>query len=95
MRNWLAEVDPRFVGEVFLTSVDHDGLQRGPCYELLDELRDVTELPIIYSGGIESHNSAKAVLSRPQVSGIAIGAAFHYRRLSPTNLRSDLHGSRH
>lgn len=88
--DWLAQIDPKFVGEIFVTAVDKDGLRRGPDISLLDRIESVTELPVLYSGGIESTKSAFDVLSRDHVSGIAVGAAFHYQSLVPTRLRQEL-----
>ena len=77
---WIESLESRGVGEVFVTSVDQDGTNRGPDLELAKKIRELTDLPVIYSGGIRDEGDALAI-AKIGLDGIAIASSLHYGRL--------------
>ncbi len=81
INEWIPEMESLGVGEVFVTSVDNDGTRRGPDLELCETIRNLTEIPIVYSGGIRNTEDIYQV-AKIGIDGVAIGAALHYGELS-------------
>jgi cyclase len=78
---WIPKLESLGVGEVFVTSVDRDGTSRGPDLELCERIRNLTEIPVIYSGGIRDAEDIYQIADIG-IDGVAIGAALHYGKLS-------------
>lgn len=90
IRDWVSSLSAEWVGEVLLTSVDNDGLLKGPDNHLLEEVAAISPVPIIYSGGIADRSQALQVLSHDAVTALAIGAAGHYGRLGPREIKNSM-----
>lgn len=90
VKDWISRLSPDSVGEVLVTSVDSDGLMRGPDLNLLSTVCGVSSIPIIYSGGVANGNQASSVLSFEEVSAVAIGSSFHYSRTQASRLKQEL-----
>lgn len=78
---WIPKMESLGVGEVFVTSVDKDGTSRGPDLELCERIRNLTEIPVIYSGGVRDADDIYKV-AHIGIDGVAIGAALHYGKLN-------------
>ncbi|CAN2169687.1 HisF Imidazoleglycerol-phosphate synthase [Candidatus Nanopelagicaceae bacterium] len=87
--NWIESLESIGVGEVIVTSVDQDGTNRGPDLDLCGRIRDLTDLPVIYSGGIRDHEDALAI-AKIGLDGIAIASSLHYGRLNINELKKEL-----
>ena len=89
VKNWIPNLDLLGAGELFLTSVDRDGTNEGPDFELCKISRDLTQLPIIYSGGIRNSEDIYQ-LYKIGLDGCAVGSALHYDRLKISEIKSNL-----
>lgn len=64
------------VGEIILTSIDKDGTNKGADKRLLEHILQFTNVPVLYSGGIQSIQEAEAINSRYiELSGVCINSA--------------------
>lgn len=90
VENWASSWCDGAVGEVLVTSVDMDGSRRGPDLQLLRRLSVIGDVQFVYSGGILSGEQCSVVLEQENVSGVAIGAAFHFGDLAPNSLKITL-----
>jgi cyclase len=83
---WVHEGVTRGAGEVLVTSVDRDGTRKGFDIELMKQVSEVTDVPLIASGGYGSpeHEDELLICSRA-VTGIAIASVFHFDALDPEN----------
>lgn len=86
--NWIASLDSNFVGEILITSVDQDGTRRGPDLDLIEVTAGLTDIPILYSGGISTHNQVSQILDKPHLAGVALGAGIHYGNLDVKKIKS-------
>jgi cyclase len=83
---WVQEGVTRGAGEVLVTSVDRDGTRKGFDIELMKQVSEVTDVPLIASGGYGSPNHIEVLTSAcPQVA-VAIADALHFDRLNLTAL---------
>ena len=93
INTWLSKLKRDEVGEILITSIDQDGTKLGPDLDLIDFVTNSTNIPIVYSGGVDSIESAAKVLHMGGVSGVAIGAAFHDLSIYPISLKKFLKDS--
>ncbi len=75
---WAKELEDRGVSEIFITSVDKDGLGEGFDIELLNILDKNINIPYIVSGGYGNTNHLHEIKHLQKLSGISIGSALHY-----------------
>jgi len=64
------------VGYILFTNVDVEGLLKGINVEIIKELIEKTDIPIIYSGGITTLEDIKA-LKELGIYGVVVGSALY------------------
>ena len=79
--NWIEEVQERGAGEILLTSIDQDGTCQGPDNELISESIKYVSIPLVVSGGFSTEKDIRQTFLNDSIGGIAIGTAFHKRKL--------------
>ena len=94
LANWVKEIEDRGAGEIMITSIDQEGTLNGFDIELLNFIKDISNLPIICSGGIGSLNDIKDVFSNGS-QAVAIASALHYEKISLKEIRRELLASNH
>ena len=72
----IKEISALGVGEIIINSVDRDGTLTGPDLNLVDNISNLVDIPLVYNGGISSVSDIKNV-SNFEVSVLA-GAFFVY-----------------
>ena len=85
--DWIKEVQERGVGELSITSVNHEGYGKGMNLKLLDEIYDILNVPLIYHGGVGSLSDAYNALKYDKVNAISISSSFHYHEVSKKNYK--------
>jgi len=78
------------VGEIMLTSIDHDGLMTGGDIELIKKINSICKIPIIYSGGISNADQIIKMNSFSSIDAYAIGSSVHYGLETFTSIKTDL-----
>lgn len=68
------------VGELMLNSVDKDGTWEGYDYEILSQILNAVEIPIIACGGCGSIEDLKSALYNTNVNAAAIGSMAVYSK---------------
>jgi cyclase len=86
---WVSQLEALGVGEVFVTSVDTDGTNYGPDLELCAKIRSLTDIPIIYSGGIRNSEDVYEI-AQLGIDGVAVASALHYDRMQIQNVKKYL-----
>jgi len=89
VHSWIERLRDLGAGEIVVVSIDSDGAKRGPDLELARTARELTDLPLIYQGGVARTHHVRE-LAELGLQGVAIGAAFHAGLLSLTGLKSEL-----
>ena len=90
VRDWVNEVQDQGAGEIIITSIDMDGTCNGYDHELLDSVKPLVSIPLIFGGGIAKTEDIKNLINEKAISGISIGAALHYNKTNINDLKSDL-----
>ena len=92
--NWVKEIEERGAGEIMITSIDQEGTLNGFDIELLKFIKEISNLPIICSGGIGSLKDIKDVFNNGS-QAVAIASALHYEKISLREIRKELLDSNH
>lgn len=88
---WAKKGEELGAGEIILTSVDSDGMRQGFDDELIQKVYNSVQIPLIVSGGLGNCNHFKDIMNQsPNISGVAIGSAFHYNDLNINDLKNYL-----
>lgn len=84
---WIERCTKLGIGEVLLTSIDREGTGKGSDIKLLKKVSTITEVPIIYSGGIGSPEHFIDAVKEGGADGVAIADMFHYKKYSISQVR--------
>lgn len=85
---WAKQVQDLGAGEILLTSMDKDGTKSGYDLELLDQVTQATNIPVIASGGAGNLNDFKQGL---QIADAVLAASlFHTKQLTINDVKQYL-----
>lgn len=87
--DWIKKCEDLGAGEIMITSIDKEGTGKGPDLELLNQVQNHTNLPLIYSGGVGNLQHIKN-LSRISIDGLALSRVLHYNLLDIQEIKSAL-----
>lgn len=88
--DWVKFLQENGAGEILLTSVDNDGAERGPDFELIYTVSSICKLPLIVAGGITSIEDINKINKIDNVNAISISSAFHYDNLKISEIKKIL-----
>ena len=77
-------------GEILITSIERDGSMDGYDINLIQEIANTINIPIIASGGAGSYNDILSVLTINGVESIAAASIFHFTELTPLGTKNYL-----
>ena len=69
---------------IIYTNIDKDGTLDGPDIESSIRIAEISNLPVIISGGISSDNDFKKIvdLEHPGIAGVITGKAFYEKKIN-------------
>ncbi len=84
--SWITRGVELGAGEILVTSVDRDGTHRGLDTELIEAVAAAVPVPLIVGGGV---GTSEDVVNGYEsgADALAVGSAFHYRRLDIGEVR--------
>ncbi len=85
---WIENAQKLGIGEIFLTSVDQDGTNKGPDMDLIKMVNDIVSKPLIVGGGFNLVSNVNKALEFKSVSGVSIGSALHYKKLKVGEIKN-------
>lgn len=74
---WAKKAESMGAGEIFLTSIDRDGSQKGYDLELIESVSAAVDIPVIASGGVGEWEHMAAGI-RAGASAVSAANIFHY-----------------
>jgi cyclase len=80
--NWIKECENLGAGEIFINSIERDGMSMGYDIETIGKAVSSTKLPVIACGGAGSPEDFVELAKKTDVSAIAAGNIFHFTELS-------------
>jgi len=81
MEDIFARIESLAIDEALVTDIAKDGVLRGPSFALYRELRAMTRVKLIASGGVSQTNDLVSLARLGNVSGCVIGRALLERRI--------------
>jgi cyclase len=66
-------------GEIIINNVDRDGTLKGYDWNLIDQFREVLNIPLTILGGASSLENIKEAVERYEIIGIAAGSLFVFK----------------
>ena len=67
------------IGEIVINSIDNDGVMCGYDLELINLVRNLTDLPITALGGAGSLHHLKDIIQKYKIIGVAAGSLFVFK----------------
>ncbi|MEI7752470.1 MAG: imidazole glycerol phosphate synthase cyclase subunit [Candidatus Omnitrophota bacterium] len=87
--DWCKQIEGLGAGEIFLNSVDRDGMMNGYDTELIRQVSSVIKIPLISCGGAgKSADLASAIQSGASASAAA--SLFHFTKYTPEECRASM-----
>lgn len=87
---WIDTIQALGVGEILLTSVDKDGTCSSPDEDLIKAAEKKAHVPLIVGGGFSIASQVIEHIDGRNISGVCIGAALHYNKLSIDSLKEEI-----
>jgi cyclase len=91
--DWILKAMQKGIGEILLTSIDNEGTGRGFDLPLYKEASQISNVPIIASGGFSSNDHLVDITSYEGVTGIAIADSLHYKKTTLNNIKKFARGN--
>ncbi len=85
--DWVTEVQSRGAGEIVLNCMNQDGVRRGYDCEQLAVARDVSDVPLIASGGAGAMRHFLEVFVESDVDGALAASVFHSAEIPIPDLK--------
>ncbi len=92
---WAHELVELGVGELLITSIDHEGMRKGFEVDLIKSIADQVPVPVIACGGCGSVADIEYLLTQTDVSAVACASIFHYDLLTVDGVKNALHQHGH
>lgn len=81
-------------GEIFLNSIDHDGMMGGYDLAMADKISSEVPIPVIICGGAGNFRHLAEAFEKTKVSGAGCASLFHFGDNNPIRARSYLRNQR-
>ena len=88
--DWAIEAQDLGAGELLITSIDNEGMAKGFDLNLINQLKDKIEIPILFSGGMGDLNHLSDLFNYCIPDGICMSHVLHYNKLSIHEIRDFL-----
>ena len=85
--DWAKEVSDRGAGEIFFTSMNHDGVKQGFANEALAMLSEQLPIPIIASGGAGKREHFLDVFTQGKADAALAASVFHFGEIPVPELK--------
>jgi cyclase len=79
---WGKKAEELGAGELLVTSIDRDGTKSGYDLELLKQITDAVNIPVIASGGCGALKHFLDAIKKANCDAVLAASLFHYRELS-------------
>jgi cyclase len=77
--DFIRELNSIGIGEILINSIDNDGMMNGYDFDLIDLIRNHTDLPMTVIGGAGNLEHIKEIISKYKIIGVAAGSIFVFK----------------
>ena len=78
------------MGEIFVQSIDHDGYNIGPDFELIEYLKNKIKVPFIIGSGFRTYKHLKKIKKIINSDAICFSSALHYNDLKIKEIKKNI-----
>ena len=91
--NFLKEVNDYGVSRLIYTDINRDGMKQSPNFEETEKVADISNCPVIISGGVSSIDDIKKAkkLNNKNIEGIIVGKAIYDEDIQLDELAKEVH----
>ena len=87
---WTKEAVERGVGEILLTSMDHDGTKNGFAIDMTKTLSELLPVPVVASGGAGNMEHFVDVFQNGKADAALAASIFHFGEIGFSELKKYL-----
>ena len=87
--DWIKIVQENGVGEIYIFSIDNDGIDHEIDIQILKKVREISKVPIIYGFGINSLEKIKKLIDIV-FDGVTISSAIYNNSLDLNEVKKSL-----
>ncbi len=88
---WIKKGEAAGAGEIVVNSIDTDGVKGGFDLEMLEKVVNITDIPVIASGGAGGIDDFKTLFREvPEVSAGLAASIFHFGEVEISDLKKEL-----
>ena len=69
------------IGELIITSVNHEGLMKGFDKDIVKEISNFSTVPVLIHGGAKNIKNIYDIISETNIDGVVIASILHYETL--------------
>ena len=88
--DYLQEVNDYGVSRLIYTDINRDGLKQSPNFEETSKVAEISNCPVIISGGVSSIEDIKKAKTLKNIEGIIVGKAIYDEDISLSELALEL-----
>ena len=74
-------------GEILITSIDHDGLMEGYDIDTIKKILNLSEVPIIASGGAGKLEDFYQLIEKTNIKAVSAASIFHFTEITPLDVK--------
>ena len=90
---WAKEACRLGAGEILLTSIDHEGTEKGYEIELVEKMTEAVPVPVIACGGGGTLEHMSTVVRKGRVDAVSMASVLHYNRLTIREIKKHLNSN--
>jgi len=87
---WALEVEKLGAGEILLTSIDREGIQKGFEEEFTKKISEAVSIPVIAGGGGGCVQDIIDVIKNGKADAVSLASILHYEKETIRNLKNHL-----
>ena len=84
---WAKEAEALGAGEILLTSMNNDGMKTGFALDIVSQVSEAVNIPVIASGGAGAMPHFRDVFQQTQATGALAASVFHYGEIPIPQLK--------
>jgi cyclase len=90
IESFIKEMEDLGVGEFILNSVDNDGMMSGFNIELVNNVEQHTNTPIVVVGGAGNMGHYIDLFNKTKTNSVGSSSIFHYTQYTPHDIKAEL-----
>ncbi|WP_185868654.1 imidazole glycerol phosphate synthase subunit HisF [Blattabacterium cuenoti] len=85
--DWAKEAYNRGIGEILLTSMNHDGTKNGFAIDITKNISEQLSIPVIASGGAGKYEDFLNIFKKGKADAALAASIFHYKEIKIPDLK--------